>query len=194
MPTYSQPAPSSSQAPNPWKWLVGQCPTPADRGSDAAGCIDATATNWTMPERGRRLPAASGSGLGSQPDQSCRPAWDGTGSAGPVAAQQRALYATTAGCGNAAPMSPVLPAAATTNAWAAQSSAGRTDNLRTLTAVIDTPALHADSATCLDRRWEPGDLGSSGAERGRLARESAAVALLGCSGSRTAPRPVLLTR
>jgi hypothetical protein len=30
-------------------------------------------------------------------------------------------------------------------------------------------------ATCLDRRWEPGDLGSSGAERGGFARESAAV-------------------
>src|SRR5215470_618747 len=35
------------------------------------------------------------------------------------------------------------------------------------------------SATCLDRRWEPGDLGSSGAERGGLARESAVVALWG---------------
>jgi hypothetical protein len=42
-------------------------------------------------------------------------------------------------------MSPVLPAA-TTNAWAAQGSAGRTDNLRTLTAVIDMPARHAESA------------------------------------------------
>jgi hypothetical protein len=53
-----------------------------------------------------------------------------------------------------------------------------------------TPAAvrHAESATCLDRRWEPGDLGSSGAERGGFARESAAVAF-GCSGSRTPPRP-----
>src|SRR4029077_15319107 len=33
----------------------------------------------------------------------------------------------------------------------------------------------ADSATCTDRRWEPGDLGSLPAERGGLARESAAV-------------------
>src|SRR5580700_6820043 len=38
---------------------------------------------------------------------------------------------------------------------------------------------HPESATCLDRGWEPGDLGSSGAERGGLARESAAVALRG---------------
>src|SRR6266516_2731760 len=45
-----------------------------------------------------------------------------------------------------------------------------------------------DSATCLDRGWEPGDLGSSGAERGGLARESAAVAHR-CSGSRTACGP-----
>jgi hypothetical protein len=51
----------------------------------------------------------------------------------------------------------------------------------------------AYSATCLDRRWEPGDLGSSGAEWGGFARDSAAVAC-GCSGSRTAPRPALLTR
>jgi hypothetical protein len=29
---------------------------------------------------------------------------------------------------------------------------------------------HPYSATCLDRGWEPGDLGSSGAERGGLAR------------------------
>jgi hypothetical protein len=55
------------------------------------------------------------------------------------------------------------------------------------------PTTRTKSATCLDRRWEPGDLGSSGAERGGLARESAAVAF-GCSGSRTAPRPALLTR
>jgi hypothetical protein len=47
---------------------------------------------------------------------------------------------------HAAPMSAVLPAAATTKAWAAQSSADRTDNLRTLTAVIDTSARHAESA------------------------------------------------
>src|SRR6266705_6762727 len=69
------------------------------------------------------------------------------------------------------------------------------------------PSLsHPKSATCLDRRREPGDLGSSGAERGRLARESAAVALvvewphrglgpIGSPGPRwlaRAPRPPLV--
>jgi hypothetical protein len=49
------------------------------------------------------------------------------------------------------------------------------DDLRA-TARLGVPVVsRAESATCLDRRWEPGDLGSSGAERGGLARESAAV-------------------
>src|SRR6516225_2595182 len=43
----------------------------------------------------------------------------------------------------------------------------------------DAAGTQPDSATCLGRRGEPGDLGSSGAGRGGLARESAAVALVG---------------
>src|SRR6516164_8286680 len=48
-------------------------------------------------------------------------------------------------------------------------------NMRTDDGAIDRAPGNSYSATCLDRRWEPGDLGSSGAERGGLARESAAV-------------------
>src|SRR5204862_1642536 len=56
-------------------------------------------------------------------------------------------------------------------------------DLRAAIRAADAPLNRPESATCLDRRWEPGDLGSSGAEWGGLARESAAVAS-GCSGSR----------
>jgi len=79
------------------------------------------------------------------------------------------------------------------------------EQLQSFTTARITVDLHAppatavdkfitpDSATCLDRRWEPGNLGSSGVERGALARESTAVAF-GCSGSLTASRPVMLSR
>src|SRR6516164_1698416 len=65
-------------------------------------------------------------------------------------------------------------------------SRAREDDLRIGAPRCQDSAPRPESATCLDRRWEPGDLRSSGAERGGLARESAAVAPGGCSGSRTA--------
>jgi hypothetical protein len=49
------------------------------------------------------------------------------------------------------------------------------DDLRAAARPAGAAGGRSESATCLDRRWEPGDLGSSGAERGGLARESAAV-------------------
>jgi hypothetical protein len=70
--------------------------------------------------------------------------------------------------------------------WQSQLRTRRARRGTARTRVLSTPAssripptTRAHSATCLDRGWEPGDLGSSGAERGGLARESAAVALAG---------------